>query len=153
MALTETAKTLITAGVIATVVVIFLIVVVVLVKRSSSASTGTAGAALASKPGREGDMLLDARVPPLPVQEPVIEGESVRIVPRDTLLKVENWSDRWRFNQPDNGHVSFLVNKHSGLVVTLSDQPGKSFESFYAQSLLTPPKPLRLPKIWLFINH
>jgi hypothetical protein len=126
MALTETAKTLITAGVITTVVVIFLIVVVVLVKRSSSAdSTGTAGAALASKPGQEGDMLLDARVPPLPVQEPVIEGESVRIVPRDTLLKVEHWSDRWRFNQPDNGHVSFLVNKKSGLVVTLSDQPGK----------------------------
>jgi hypothetical protein len=80
--------------------------------------------AAAEAPGQVGDMTKEAEVPALPVQGPSIDGESLRIVPRDTLLKVEYWSDRWRFNQPDLGHVSFTVNKNSGLVVSLSDQPG-----------------------------
>jgi len=78
----------------------------------------------AAVPGAPGDMIKSAEVPRLPVHEPTVRGENVRIVPRDTLLKVEYWSDKWRFNQPDIGRISFVVNKNSGLVVSLADQPG-----------------------------
>jgi hypothetical protein len=78
----------------------------------------------AAVPGAPGDMIKSAEVPRMPVNEPTVRGENVRIVPRDTLLKVEYWSDKWRFNQPDIGRISFVVNKNSGLVVSLADQPG-----------------------------
>lgn len=132
--LSDTAKTTLWAlGTVALLGVIALIIFLV-VKYGDAppgftvpgAGAGSAvGATLAAAvPGTIGDMVHDGVVPPPPIQEPTVDGESLRIVPRDTLLKVEYWDDRWRFNQPDIGHVSFVVNKNSGLVVTIADAPG-----------------------------
>jgi len=116
-------------GLLPAVIVVIVVVVVVTVSvlvikyRKTSSTTGGGGStSQASAPGP--GVVTMPTVPSLPYEKPTVMGDSVRIVPRDTIRKVEYWSDKWRFNQPDVGHVSFIVNKNSGLIVSLSDQPG-----------------------------